>query len=146
MKSAYLALIFLLTGLSSAVAQMEDSFTIKLNKEVLLRSPVESDEPIVFIDKAAVKENKFIIIEYKTTRPEENWNRTFYLNDENEKSYQTIAINKQSGTVRIAASKLAKAASSGVPLYLHTASLPNDKELAALVRVRRITLCKIMWK
>ncbi len=87
-----------------------------------------------------------ITIMYQTKAPEDNWNRTFTLNDEGEKTAKRFEMNKQSGSVSFRVSDLKKAAVSNKALFLYTISLPNDPAMAATVRVRRFLLCKIQWK
>ena len=128
-------------------AQSGDTWSISLNKQTLLRSPVESAEPTIFISKSALQKGKSMLtIQYATAEGEKDWNRTFTFNYENEQTVKQASLKNQSGSISFAAKDLLKAAQSNKPVFVYTMSLPNDPAVAALVRIRRILLCKIQWK
>ena len=148
MKKYLLLLIALVAFcMNDANAQSNDTWLISLNKQVVLRSPAETAEPVVFISKSALQKGKSMLtIQYTTENGEKDWNRTFTFNYANEQTLKQASIKNQSGSISFAAKELLKAAQLNKPLFVYTTSLPNDPDVAALVRVRRILLCKIQWK
>lgn len=145
----YILLLFSILALymTDATAQNADSWMIKLNKDVLIRTPVETSEPVIYLSKSAVLKSKSIFsIEYTSSDPQKDWNRIFSFKQENEQSLKEVKTKNQSGSISFDAKDLQKAAKANQPVFLYTMSLPNDPEMAAMVRVRRFLLCKIQWK
>ncbi|WP_207491398.1 hypothetical protein [Aridibaculum aurantiacum] len=131
---------------TSAQAQNSDEWQVRLNKQVLLRSPAETAEPTITLSKSSVKKNDILTIQYTTNDGQQDWKRSFTINDANEQTFKELSLKNQTGTATLKLKELAKAAASNKPLYIYTMSLPKDPNQAALVRVRRILLCKIQWK
>lgn len=111
-----------------------------------MRSPAETNEGVIFIDRSSAKANKTLSIKYKSAEPKPEWKRTFFMNDANEHTYKEAGLKGQDGTVIFTLKELTKAAEAGKPVFIYTVSLPKDPNLAAVVRVQRYLLCKIQWK
>jgi hypothetical protein len=145
-KIIFLFLSFSTILMSAASAQQGDSWKLYLNKQLLAQSSTEKPEPVITIDKANMKKKATITLQYTTEGAQENWKRTFYFNDKSEKTFKRSELKSQDGTITFALKDLLQAANSNTPLNLFTTSLPTDKSMAAVVRVRRFLVCKIQWK
>ena len=147
MKNIF-TLVFIFSSLITTVAnaQHNDSWKIYLNKKLLLQTPVESNQPTIWINKSATQSKNTISIQYKSDNTENNFKRSFFINDEQEKTYKTLALKNNDGTVTFNAKDLKALAASNKPLFIYTTAIPKDPALAAVVRVRRYLLCKIEWK
>jgi hypothetical protein len=146
MKKLYALMITLATLLSVAYAQAGDSWKIYLNKKLLLQTPVESNEAVIVLDKAATLSKNTISIQFKSGDTESDFKRSFFLNDAGEKTIKKLELKGIDGTVTLNTMELKAAASSRKPLFIYTTAIPKDPAMAAAVRVRRVLLCKIEWK
>jgi hypothetical protein len=131
--------------LSAAKAEASESWQILFNNKVIFKGNSDQPDPTVSLKATPFKETDKITIKYFMDNADNTWKRIFMVNDENEKSYITIELNKQSGSVSFKANKLKELMEKKKPFYIYTVSTPKDRSLAASVRVRRVLLCKIEW-
>ncbi len=130
------------------MAQTGSTWKLCFNGKEIIKGNVEQADELKTIDASAILKHptKNFTIYYNQADVTTGWNRTFFINDENDQVLHTITMTSQSGSVSFPATYLSKSASSKKPVFLYTTSLPKDKKKAAVVRVRRILLSKIEWK
>ncbi len=131
--------------LSAAKAEASESWQILFNNKVIFKGNSDQPDPTLSLKATSFKETDKITIKYFMDNADNTWKRIFMVNDENEKSYITIELNKQSGSVSFKANKLKELMEKKKPFFIYTVSTPKDRSLAASVRVRRVLLCKIEW-
>jgi hypothetical protein len=130
----------------AAQAQPETNWQVLLNKTLLLRATAQTADPVLKIPIKSLNGKKMITIKYNTAEGNSDWNRTFNINDEGENNIKELKLPRQSGMVSFDARILKKYADKGKPLFIYTISLPKDPEQAAVVRVRRTLVAKIVWQ
>ncbi len=130
---------------AAAKAEPTESWQIILNNKIIFKGNSEQANPTASLKASPFKATDKITIKYFMDNADNTWKRIFMVNDENEKSYITIELNKQTGSVSFKASKLKELMEKKKPFFIYTVSTPKDRSLAASVRVRRVLLCKIEW-
>ncbi len=137
MKTVVLiASIFLMSQLKA-----QDSWVVFLNKQQLLSTSTESAEKNVFsVKEEDLKENHPFTLTYFDLNKEKDWTRflmIFTTKDEE--------IKRQEGRkMRLTNSRLLELLKKHKELHFYTYSLPNDPDLRARIRVRRIHLCTLV--
>jgi hypothetical protein len=132
------ALIFLIA--SSVHAQI-DRWRIVHNGNLLLSDSVEDESRNV----RQIKRTEFdkpgnLSIEYTSSIPNDEWQRTFSLVDDKD----SVLYEKAGGNLlTISNSNLKKYLAKENKFKIYTWSLPKDSSKAALIRIRRIHLCTI---
>jgi hypothetical protein len=142
--------IFLLTSfcfaylLSHAQEVKSDSWTIKLNKKVILDAfkynETANTRTIKLSDLA---KNGFLEIIYHSadTAQAKAWKRSFLFMDENDKEL----LRKDSTiNVKISDTQLKKLLGDKKKISIYTIALPMNLEMAARIRVRRLHLCTLI--
>jgi hypothetical protein len=130
---------------ANSEAEPAESWQIVVNDKVVFKGNSDHDNPTVKLKPFSVKATDKITIRYFMTEADNSWKRTFYLNDESEKNFVTIGLNKQNGSVSFKATNLKELIEKKKTIYIHTVSIPKDPALAASVRVRRVLLCRVEW-
>ena len=141
---------FILTACTTlgAFSQNSDTWKVMLNKDLICEGSIDGNtEKPAFLSKQLVKKSGgYLYISYKTMQPQEGWKRIFYINNEKDSVYNKSEIDMQSGKVCVPISLVLEMLNRNEKIVIHTVSIPLDPEKAAMVRVRRITLCTIGWK
>ncbi len=132
-------------ALSAAKAEATESWQILFNNKVIFKGNSDQTDPSASLKVSAFKATDKITITYSMSNADNTWKRTFLINDESEKNFVTLELNKQSGSVCFNAAKLKDLLEKKKPFYIHTVSVPKNPSLAASVRVRRVLLCKVEW-
>ncbi len=142
------SLVILLTAfsiLAFSKVRSTDNWEICFNKQSIFKGTDDQLNKIAFLKAAGIEKNDCITITYKMENVDTGWKRTFYINDSADNNIKTIVLNKQTGSVSVNASVLQEMIDKKQPVFIYTTSLPKDPSKAAVVRVRRIFLCKIEW-
>lgn len=131
-----------------ANAQTAEKWKICFNKQVLYSGNAEQTETVIVVDAGLLKKdpNGVITISYVQPTPNKNWKRTFYINDEADQLVHSVELKTQIGKVSFSALPIKQMANAKKPVFIYTTSIPKNPEKAAVVRVRRILLCRIDWK
>jgi hypothetical protein len=145
MKACLMVLLAL--AALGAQAQADDSWKFLLNKKVIAKGTPDTEDAAVKLEAATLTMMKTGVfnITYVQSQPTSGWNRSFEITDAGDRSLHTIKLPASSGSATVPLAFLKKQAAAKIPLFVYTISLPNDKKKAAVVRVRRILLCKIEW-
>ncbi|PWU03929.1 MAG: hypothetical protein C5B52_02440 [Bacteroidetes bacterium] len=124
-----------------------DSWKISLDSKVIvnLASEKKSDSAIIYLNKLQLSQANSLIIEFTEAQQSKDWNRIFTLYN-GQKELIHFDFPQSSGIYELPVQKLAPRVHDERNLFLYTYSLPNDKNLAATVRVRRILICRIIYK
>lgn len=131
--------------LSAALrAEPTESWQILFNNKVIFKGNSDQTDPSASL-KPSFKATDKITIKYFMNNADDTWKRSFLINDESEKNFITLGLNKQSGSVSFNATRLKELMEKKKPFYIHTVSIPKNPSLAASVRVRRVLLCKVEW-
>jgi hypothetical protein len=140
-------LIFLLSFLvlSFSKAQSPDNWQILLNKRSIFKGNSDRSNPATIVKTKSLKMSDCLTIRYNTDNADIGWKRTFYVNDSVDQNIKTLHLNKQSGCVSFKVSALKEMIDKKRPVFIFTTSLPRDPSKAAVVRIRRVLLCKIDW-
>jgi len=141
----YFILCISAVALSAAKAEPNESWQILFNNKVIFKGNSDQPDPRASLKVSSFKATDQITIKYFMSNADNNWKRTFLVNDESEKNFVTLGLNKQTGSVSFQAGKLKELMGKKKPVYIYTVSVPKDPSLAASVRVRRILLCKLEW-
>lgn len=130
----------LLTLSLSAPALAQDSWKVVHNGKQKLATDVEKpDGNVVTINRADLSRTGTFVIKYSETEPQTGWTRTITMVDKGETELHTHTGN----LFTISNANLKKLFDRVNTIYVYTWSLPNDPELAARIRVRRVHLSTI---
>lgn len=142
--------LFLLISLSSAYllpqaqGSRPDSWTIKLNKKIILDAFKYSETANTRnIKSSDLDKTGFLEIIYHPgdTAQAKTWKRSFLLMDETDKEL----LRKDSTLcVKITNAELKKLLGDKNKISIYTIALPLNMELAARIRVRRLHLCTLV--
>ena len=139
-------IICALAAYSISKADPTDRWQIRINNKVIFKGDSDNENPTASLKTSSLKATDKITISYFMDNADNSWKRTFYVNDESEKNYVTIDLNRQSGSVTFKASKLKELMDQKKTFNIYTISTPKDPSRAAAIRVRRVLLCKVEWK
>jgi hypothetical protein len=143
MKKIFLSVTISLMSLV-AFAQTKDSFSILLNKKVLLKTatPVHNDGPQVIIKKSDCKKKGLFVVQYKQAQKQEGWERIFQLTD----SENNIQLQKgfafAEGSYQCNTSELIPLLSRNKKIFLYTYQQPTNSLLGG-IRIERLLLCEL---
>jgi hypothetical protein len=133
-------------ALSTTVkAEPTETWQILFNNKVIFKGNSDQTDPSASLKVSSFKATDKITIKYFMSNADNTWKRTFLINDESEKNFVTLGLNKQTGSASFNAAKLKELVEKKKPFYIYTVSVPKNPSLAATVRVRRVLLCKVEW-
>ena len=130
-------------GLIKANAQ--DKWQLLVNDKVVASGTVTEKEHPFYLKDLSFKETDKITVKYTSETNDAAWKRSISINDEKDNSLKTIELPKQSGTFSLDASFINQLAKEQKPVTVYTMLSPIDAAKAATVRLRRITIAKILW-
>ena len=137
-------LLTLLLSLSlgfSALAQ--DSWKVVHNGRQKLKTAVEKTTGnVVTLNRADLQKTGNLSVIYSEQDKQADWTRTISMVDKGETELHTHSGN----LFTISNVNLAKLFKKVNTIYVYTWALPNDPELAARIRIRRVHLCTIKLK
>ena len=146
MKKIFALFIFLYSIFEIGHAQ-SDTWKISLgNKELQsLKVGKNPDTITIYLTKSQISREDSLVIEYTEAHLNKEWNRTFiFYNGQTELLHFDFQVS--SGIYGLPMKKIAPKLHDNSSLTIYTFSLPKDKALAATVRVRRILICKLIYK
>jgi hypothetical protein len=130
----------LLTLSLSGPALAQDSWKVVHNgKQKLAASAEKPDGNVVTVNRADLSRTGTFVIKYNEAEPQTGWTRTITMVDKGETELHTHTGN----LFTISNANLKKLFASVNTIYVYSWSLPNDPELAARIRVRRVHLSTI---
>jgi tRNA U34 2-thiouridine synthase MnmA/TrmU len=74
---------------------------------------------------------------------EKDWKRTFEIYDDTDQSILKVLPNKTSGKYKVSLKNIVSKLKKGETYSLYTMAIPKDPKKAAVVRVRRVFVCRI---
>ncbi len=122
----------------SLTASSQESWKIRVNDKLILTSAREDEAKNVRAVKSARPNS--LAINLTDKKAKKGWTRSIIIVDEND---QELFRKDKVTTLRLNSTQLRKLLSSGKTLRIFTISLPDDPELAARIRVRRVHLCTL---
>ena len=121
--------------------QAQDKWSVHINKKPLLEATEESPEKnLVSLKLADLKKKNNFILTYFENPKQKGWTRSIMIFDSADKELKRITGTKLSLTNANLLSLLKKNKS----IQIYTWSIPNDPELKARIRVRRVHLCTLV--
>jgi hypothetical protein len=126
-------------------AQAPDKWQIFFNKQLIFNGNSDQPNSTGNLKISSIRKTDKITISYFMDSADDDWKRSFLVNDETERNILTIDLNKQAGSASFNAIPLKPLKDKKKPFFIYTISLPKDPGLAARVRVKRVLLCKIEW-
>ncbi len=135
----FLLLIFILPFLS--IAQNNQKWELFITTKKIAAGVTDKDTFISLPTNAI----GFLKIVYKDGNFTKNWKRHFLVMDENSQILIDTSIKALNGTISFDLRKL-KAITKKKKFSLYTYSFPNDPNVAATIRVRRMILFTAEWK
>jgi hypothetical protein len=131
----------LLLSLSLAFfASAQDSWKVVHNGKEKLSTGVERpDGNVVTVNRVDLSKTGTFLIKYTEKEPQTGWTRTIAMVDKGENELHTHAGN----LFTISNANLKKLFNKVNTIYVYTWARPNDPELAARIRIRRVHLCTI---
>lgn len=132
--------VLLLTLSLSLSAFSQDSWRVVHNGKQKLATGVERPEGnVVTINRADLNKTGTFLIKYTESEPQTAWTRTITMVDKGENELHTHTGN----LFTISNANLKKLFAKVNTIYVYTWALPNDPELAARIRIRRVHLSTI---
>lgn len=125
-------------------AQHEDSWRVYHNKKLVIKAEAPAEtKNIISFQKAELEKKGFVLISYLEKLPKKEWKRTIAVYDEGD----NLLLSKEGvRMMRLLHSEMKDLLKTHSKLRIFTWSLPNDPNMAATIRVRRIHLCTIEWR
>jgi hypothetical protein len=138
MKQIFYTLFFL--SISSCI-MAQGSWKVYCGKKLMLKASVP-DETLnrIRLSEKELSSDSDLRIVYHEQQHQKNWNRFFTINNgdgEELKAFEKL------DTLKIALNDIKHLLEDNGKLKIYTWSLPEDPELAARVRVRRVYLCSL---
>lgn len=125
-------------------AQDEDSWKVYHNKKLVIEATAPAEtKNIISFQKADLQTEGYVLISYLEKLPKKDWQRTIAVYDEGDN-----LLSSKDGVriMRLLHSEIKDLLKTHSKLRIFTWSLPNDPNIAAAVRVRRVHLCTIEWR
>jgi hypothetical protein len=144
MKKIFLSITICIMSLI-AFAQPKDSFSILLNKKILLKqaNPVHSNGPQVIVKKSDCRKKGLFVIQYKQAQKQEGWERIFQLTD----SENNIRLQKgfafAEGSYGFNTTELVSLLTKNKIILLYTYQQPTNSLLGG-IRIERFLLCELI--
>jgi hypothetical protein len=134
-------LFTLLVALSLSLASSaQDSWKVVHNGKQKLKTSVEkADGNVVYLNRADLQKNGNLSIIFSDGDKQTGWTRTITMVDKGEAELHTHTGN----LFTISNANLKKLFSKVATIYVYTWALPDDPELAARIRIRRVHLSTI---
>lgn len=130
----------LLTLSLSLAAGAQDSWKVVHNGRQKLKTSVEkADGNVVYLSRADLQKTGNLSIIYSDAEKQAGWTRTITMVDKGENELHTHTGN----LFTISNVNLAKLFNKVNTIYVYTWALPDDPELAARIRIRRVHLSTI---
>jgi CRISPR/Cas system-associated exonuclease Cas4 (RecB family) len=128
-----------------ALAQPKDSFSIHLNKKVLLKpaSPVNSSAPQVVINKKDIKKKGLFAIQYKQAQKQEDWERIFQFTDAENNIQLQKGYAYTEGTFGFNNAELYTLLAKNKKLMVYTFQQPTNSLMVG-IRIERYLLCELV--
>lgn len=141
MKFLFLVLSFLAANKMNA----QNSFHIKVqNQSLSVNVSDDNAEKTLFINSKASKNDK-LAIHNPNKAEQKDWKRSFMIFDESDRELIKLSVPKKD-MYEISVTKLLVKLRKDEIYSLYTIAIPTDPKRAAVVRVRRVLLCKLMVK
>jgi hypothetical protein len=142
----YFLLLLSVFTLTTVTAQ-ENKIVIKVQKQTLTVDANEDGEKTVILNSASksAKTDKFVI--FNSNKAEaKTWKRSFTIYDDADA--EIVKFPKLSATSysQLSLSTVLSKLKKGTDYSLYTIAVPADPKRAAVVRVRRVLVCKIEVK
>lgn len=123
------------------VNAQSDSWKIINNKTVLIQTADESEEKnLIVLKKADLQKQGTLEVLFKDGDKQLDWRRYLAVFDEEDTE---LYKKENTACIKLSHQQLLDWAKKAKSLHIFTWSLPNDPELAARIRIRRIHLCTI---
>lgn len=133
------AALLLALGLSFA-ALAQDSWKVVHNGKQKLQTTVEKpDGNVVYLNRIDLQKNGTLAIIFSDAEKQAGWTRTITMVDKGETELHTHTGN----LFTISNANLKKLFARVSTIYVYTWTLPDDPELAARIRIRRVHLSTI---
>ena len=135
-----LVFILFLLNLSSGV-MAQDHWKLYCGKKILFQTDKTDDTTVVIrLGEKVLNSGQDLRLTYQEEMARKDWNRHFSITDSQGAELKNF---EGPGTMRIPFTELGKMLESNPALKIFTWAIPNDPEMAARVRVRRVYLCSL---
>ena len=145
MKYFVLSLIVVLLHTNLNAQSETYSITINAQETVLKANPTADNISNVLIINSKKKDGK-LIIENNRLNEEYKYERRFFLMNELDVEIELNFTNINLHKKQLLLKELYKKTETNKNYFLYTIAIPSDPNEAALVRVRRFLLCKVIIK
>lgn len=137
----FLFCIIIITSLNMTA---QDSWKVYCGKKQLLKTSVSDEvKNIIRLDEKALSGKNDFIIKYTDEDPQKDWKRMIAVFDEKDNQ---LRIVENADTFTLPVAELKEMLEKKGKLKFYTWSLPNDPELAARIRIRRVHLYTVEMK
>ena len=144
----FLLVLLLITTSMQGYSQTTESWKINLNKAVIFKGNLETNNPVVEVNANEILKlpKAIFTIDYRQPSADKAWKRTFFINNSADETLHSIEMNSQNGRINFPAAYVINLVKAHQPVFIYSSTIPKDVNKAAVVRVRRILLCKLVWK
>jgi ribosomal protein S24E len=137
-------LMLLFTLNSAFMLQAQDSWKVYHNKSELKNIEEENESKnIISINSSSLNKEGEFVLTYFEKEPQKDWSRfmAVFDNQDNE-----LLQRKNLRMLKVSNATLKDLFKKSSTLHIYSWSLPNDPDLAARIRIRRVHLCTIELK
>ena len=125
MKNITLLLIALFS-FTTSFAQ-ESSWKVSYNKKVIYTGNSDKEAGTATVSAATVLKGKSpLTITYTMEKPDNSWNRTFYINNANDQTLHECELKSQTGTITIPFKVLQQLAKKEEAPPIYGMAIPKD--------------------
>ncbi len=138
--------VLFLSLLLNAVIMLnaQDSWKVYHNKTEFLTGTDESkSKNSISISAASLKMSGELVITYIEKEPQKDWGRFIAVFDNHDNE---LLQRKSLRILKVSNAVLKDLFKKSTTLHIYSWSLPNDPDLAARIRIRRVHLCTIELK
>ncbi len=126
------------------MSSAQDSWKVYLNKTECLKSNEENESKnIISITQASLNKTGELAITYIEDEPQKDWRRIISIFDKNDNE---LFKKENVRMLKIPNARVKNLFKNKSSLHIYTWALPNDPDLAARIRIRRVHLCTIKLK
>ncbi len=135
---------FLLLINFAIISSAQDSWKVFFNKTECLKSNEENESKnIISITQASLNKGGELAITYIEDEPQKDWRRIISIFDKNDNE---LFKKENVRMLKIPNARVKNLFKNKSSLHIYTWALPNDPDLAARIRIRRVHLCTIELK
>lgn len=126
------------------VANAQKTIDVCAQKQLVTVNLQDEDvSRILTLTSTSLNAKDVLFVVNNNWKAEKEWKRTFSIYDDKDRAIADVVPCKSNGKYQLLLKDLFAKANKGETYTLYTMAIPRDPKKAALVRVRRVLVCRI---